>query len=95
VVQNTTNAQCWGKNMDGQLGNGSSGAGTDQVYPGFVLAPSSDPMTGLWEISAGAVHTCAVTNTNELLCWGDNAHGQLGTGSTEDRVYPTQVVCGP
>jgi cysteine-rich repeat protein len=95
VVQYTTEAQCWGKNMDGQLGNNSSGAGTDQVYPGFVLTSSGEIMTGFWAISAGTVHTCAIMNTNELTCWGDNAHGQLGTGSTDDSVYPAQVVCGP
>ena len=29
-------------------------------------------------VTAGARHTCALTEKNEVFCWGDNADGQLG-----------------
>jgi hypothetical protein len=36
-------------------------------------------------ISAGAFHTCAVNQINELFCWGNNDQGQLGLDDTETR----------
>lgn len=43
------------------------------------------------QISAGGAHTCAVTDTGELYCWGDNRYGQVGDGTTANRLSPTQV----
>ncbi len=42
-------------------------------------------------ISAGGWHTCAVSESKQLLCWGWNRHGQLGTGDDADRRVPTRV----
>ena len=33
-------------------------------------------------IDAGGYHACGITTTEQLLCWGYNADGQLGLGST-------------
>ncbi len=70
---------CWGRNSSGQLGNGSA------------VASSSTPVavTGIGTaiaLSAGASHTCAllapggVLSLSSVVCWGDNASGQLGSG---------------
>jgi alpha-tubulin suppressor-like RCC1 family protein len=42
-------------------------------------------------VSAGVSHTCAITTTGSLWCWGDNDHGQLGDGTKVERDVPTQV----
>ncbi|MCB1006436.1 MAG: hypothetical protein KDB35_19785, partial [Acidimicrobiales bacterium] len=36
-------------------------------------------------VSAGRAHTCAIGPQSHLSCWGENAHGQLGLGDTENR----------
>jgi alpha-tubulin suppressor-like RCC1 family protein len=42
-------------------------------------------------IDAGGYHACGITTTEQLLCWGYNADGQLGLGSTSIVTSPTLV----
>ena len=46
---------------------------------------------GVTVISAGQYHNCALVGS-EVKCWGDNALGQLGDGSTWDKPIPTIVA---
>ena len=39
-------------------------------------------------------HTCGRTASGTAYCWGDNEVGQLGDGSTVDRLEPSAVVGG-
>jgi alpha-tubulin suppressor-like RCC1 family protein len=32
------------------------------------------------DVVAGGVHTCILTNNGSVVCWGENAYGQLGYG---------------
>lgn len=84
---------CWGRNTDGQVGVGSSAR---SVLLPQVLSPTG----GGWRISAGAGHVCQWDTggnaPNPLVCWGRNAHGQLGVGDTTNRTVPVPVVApGP
>jgi alpha-tubulin suppressor-like RCC1 family protein len=67
--------RCWGDNGAGQLGDGSTGGISDTPV-------SVTGLSGVAAISAGAMHTCAVTNAGAARCWGDNTAGQLGGGSS-------------
>ncbi len=43
-------------------------------------------------VSAGDQHTCGVTTDHAVYCWGGNIFGQVGDGTTTDRLTPTRVV---
>ena len=85
-------AYCWGSNGVGQLGS--------PIQPcseGGLCSATPQPVAGgltFTSISAGANHTCGVTSNSVLYCWGYNAYGQLGDGTTQDRAVPVAVVGG-
>jgi alpha-tubulin suppressor-like RCC1 family protein/uncharacterized ParB-like nuclease family protein len=37
-------------------------------------------------VDIGQLHSCALTNSGKLRCWGSNSLGQLGTGDTNNQV---------
>ena len=76
--------KCWGSNSDGQLGDNIS---TQRWTPTDVSGLSS----GVSALAAGVVHTCASTSAGAAKCWGANANGQLGDGSTTKRNTPADV----
>jgi len=43
-------------------------------------------------VSAGDYHTCGVTSDNRVFCWGSNAYGQLGDGTTTRHLAPVAVA---
>jgi len=75
---------CWGRNTYGQIGDGTT---TDQIVPVAVSGLAGTIAT----VTAGYGHTCAVTNAGGVHCWGHNSDGQLGDGTTTDRLTPVAV----
>jgi alpha-tubulin suppressor-like RCC1 family protein len=48
----------------------------------------------LTQVTSGAYYTCALDSTGAAYCWGSNANGQLGNGSTTDSAVPVAVDTG-
>ena len=77
--------KCWGQNNFGQLGDGTT---TRRSTPVDVVGLAS----GVQSVSAGENHTCAVTESGGLKCWGYNRLSQLGDGVATNRTTPVEVV---
>ena len=66
--------KCWGSNVRGQLGNGST---TNSLVPVDARGLGS----GVTAISTGERYSCALNSGGAMKCWGTNEYGQLGIGS--------------
>ena len=80
-------AWCWGAGAHGQLGDSSS---RDSAVP----VGAGTGATRFMAIAAGWNFTCALAPTGRARCWGENAAGQLGDGTTTDRREPVLVGSG-
>ena len=80
-------AYCWGYNFYGELGDGT--LGTNRLTPTAVAGGVT-----FASLTINYQHTCGLTSAGVAYCWGYNASGRLGDGTTTDRFTPTQVVGG-
>jgi alpha-tubulin suppressor-like RCC1 family protein len=78
------------------------GAGLVPLAPGAPVTtcsaspcvPTPTPVPGLDSVvalSAGLDHACALRRGGTILCWGDNANGGLGDGTTTGSTTPVLV----
>jgi alpha-tubulin suppressor-like RCC1 family protein len=79
---------CWGYNDDGELGDGTT---VERHSP--VAVDTSGVLAGktITQISTGDGHTCALSSAGAAYCWGYNDYGQLGDGTTTERLSPVAV----
>ncbi|MBI5778435.1 MAG: putative Ig domain-containing protein [Planctomycetes bacterium] len=74
----------WGNNFFGQLGDGT-------------MTPKSTPvqvtgLTNIIAIAGGSYHSiAALSSDGTVWTWGNNWYGQLGDGTTTNRLTPVQV----
>lgn len=78
-------AWCWGDSKRGQLGNADVEEG--EFTPPVQVSDAHD----FKNLSLGWDHTCGVTTSGEVLCWGYNGHGQVGTGDRTNALVPHLV----
>lgn len=77
---------CWGANFSGQLGAITGNTGTDSIP---TLTRGGLTFT---QVTVGNEHSCGLTSSGAVYCWGRNAEGQLGNNSTTPSDVPVQVV---
>lgn len=68
-------ALCWGNNTFGQLGDGTANGAT--LTAGPVVG-----VTAVSGVGSGPNHSCVGTAGGSYACWGFNAYGQFGNGTT-------------
>src|SRR6266550_96826 len=77
----------------------------DRPGSGYTLVASAAGLSGATSVplavtltfatvSAGIRHTCGLTVTGAAYCWGENIVGQLGDGTTTDRLTPVLLSGG-
>jgi alpha-tubulin suppressor-like RCC1 family protein len=77
---------CWGYNNAGQLGLGDL---SDRRSPTSVNLGTGRTALG---VSNAFETTCALLDTSQMTCWGDNGSGELGMGDIRSRSTPGAVV---
>ncbi len=88
ALKTTRRLYCWGADNNGRLGNGNISG--DQPVPGEVAGGATD-----WAMVSVGGHTCALTTSHRLYCWGGDLNGQLGNGApTIDQRAPFEVAGG-
>jgi alpha-tubulin suppressor-like RCC1 family protein len=77
LLQDRT-VRCWGLGSFGQLGYGRTNSVGDDETPA-----SAGPVqvgAAVEQIVTGGFHSCALLESGEVKCWGENTFGQLGYG---------------
>lgn len=93
AVAGDHHAYCWGYNEFGQLGNDLYNTrGNKDAAPAPVMVQDL-PLVD--QVIAGYDNTCAISTTGQGYCWGDNKHGQLGSGSKQSiKIHPVAIAEG-
>jgi alpha-tubulin suppressor-like RCC1 family protein len=84
VVRAWGGVACWGKDEEGELGDG---AFADRPAPVDVV----DLAVPAVEVAVGRAHSCARLRDATVHCWGANAAGQLADGTNGHRASPVLV----
>lgn len=66
-------AYCWGENSHAQLAKTAS----KRIYATPQAIAISQPLNA---IAAGEYFACALSESGQVFCWGDNSYAQLGRG---------------
>ncbi len=84
ALTSTGKVLAWGNNAEGQLGDGDK---TDSPTAVKVALPAGTKVTA---VSAGCLHSLALTASGRVLAWGDNAAAELGDGTRDNSDTPVR-----
>jgi len=88
ALRNDGTVWTWGRNCNGQLGNNST---ANRLTPVQVKLNNVIAITAGRHESDISAHTIALRDNGTVWAWGLNNSGQLGDGSTTNRLTPVQV----
>lgn len=78
---------CWGFNLNGQLGDGEYGPGTNRFRPVAVDPEGALQGKTLTVISASTRATCVIAD-GQPYCWGSNSTNLMGNGGNYNQSQP-------
>ena len=82
--------KCWGNGGNGQLGNNATSHENNPVDVDSSDGETSN-LGNIAQVSAGGKHTCALSFTGGIKCWGAGANGELGNKADTDKDAPVDV----
>ena len=77
--------KCWGIGSNGELGDGKK---TSSLVPVEVSGLSGNEIIA---VGGGYSHTCALTSTGSVYCWGKNNYGQLASSTLVSSSVPVLI----
>ncbi len=89
AVTSAGGVMCLGNDRNGELGDGTHRGRLLGWAPPVAVKHLPVRVTA---VAAGASHTCALTVSGGVYCWGKNFSGQLGDGTTKNSNRPVAVV---
>ena len=102
AILSSGGVHCWGRGRNGELGDG---LGEDSAVPvaaevsfpvHTVVAGGSNSLSiaedGSLMIGEGAGRTCVIDNDQRVICWGDNANGELARAEPPVLWQPQRIA---
>ena len=80
----------WGKNDDGQLGDGTTTYSSVPIDITSQFSLTEDEK--IIQASLGGSHSSVITSEGRIFTWGKNDSGQLGDGTTSDILTPNNIT---
>jgi alpha-tubulin suppressor-like RCC1 family protein len=91
AVSSAGNVYCWGDDSLSSLGDND--ASSQSNTPVEVLGVGGVGfLSGITSLGGGSYSFCALSNAQNVYCWGWNSNGQLGNNTTTSAATPVEVL---
>lgn len=90
VIANDNKIYCWGGNLQGQLGRGTTSVMSPPALVDMLNFAGKTPN----DLSVGFQHACATTTDDSLFCWGNNDYRQLSISTPGNQLSPILIPNG-